>query len=61
MTLDRINEYFAFATSALVTGVGVMTVSKNWRWLAFFWGLFPPSGWRFTAAALSRPASAVTI
>ncbi|MFT3296296.1 hypothetical protein ACMWE2_23280 [Klebsiella pneumoniae] len=29
MTLDRINEYFAFATSALVTGVGVMTVSEN--------------------------------
>ncbi|EMF1915518.1 MULTISPECIES: phage tail protein [Klebsiella] len=29
MTLDRINEYFAFATSALVTGVGVMTVSEK--------------------------------
>ncbi len=29
MTLDRINEYFAFATSALVTGVGVMTVTEN--------------------------------
>ncbi|MCS5931652.1 hypothetical protein LNQ03_07825 [Klebsiella pneumoniae subsp. pneumoniae] len=57
MTLDRINEYFAFATSALVTGVGVATVkAKNWRWLAFFWGLFPPSSWRFTAAALSRPS-----
>ena len=29
MTLDRINEYFAFATSGLVTGVGVMTVSEK--------------------------------
>ena len=29
MTLDRINEYFAFATSAPVTGVGVMTVSEK--------------------------------
>ncbi|WEN06969.1 phage tail protein [Klebsiella pneumoniae] len=29
MNLDRINEYFAFATSALVTGVGVMTVSEK--------------------------------
>lgn len=29
MTLDRINEYFAFATSATVTGVGVMTVSEK--------------------------------
>lgn len=29
MTLDRINEYFTFATSGLVTGVGVMTVSEK--------------------------------
>ena len=29
MNLDRINEYFAFISSGLVTGVGVMTVSEK--------------------------------
>jgi hypothetical protein len=29
MNLDRINEYLAFISSGLVTGVGVMTVSEK--------------------------------
>ena len=60
MTLDRINEYFAFATSALVTGVGVMTVSEKLALAGLLLGIVPPSGWRFIAAELSRPASAAT-
>lgn len=29
MNLDRINEYFTFVASGLVTGVGMMTVSEK--------------------------------
>lgn len=45
MTLDRINEYFAFATSALVTGVGVMTVSEK-----------TGAGWPSSGDCFRRPA-----
>ncbi|OUI42571.1 hypothetical protein AZZ78_001007 [Klebsiella pneumoniae] len=61
MTLDRINEYFAFATSALVTGVGVMTVSEKLALAGLLLGIVSAVRLAIHPAALSRPASAVTI